>query len=82
MKKTKAQELGITTFPYQERNDKGYVIYEEYSDGIWCKYKFDDNGIMTNCERSDGQWWNVKLNDKGNETYLEYDYGFKLYTII
>ena len=31
--KTKARELGITKFPYVERDENGNLIYCEYSSG-------------------------------------------------
>jgi len=40
---TKAQELGITKFPYEEKDERGRVIYCEYADGKWSKRQFDDD---------------------------------------
>jgi hypothetical protein len=44
MKKTKAQELGITKFPYREFDDKSNLIYYEDEEGYWFKREYDDNG--------------------------------------
>ena len=52
--KTKAQQLGITTFPYEERDKNGEVTYIETSDGYWAKYEYDNKGILTYREYSNG----------------------------
>jgi hypothetical protein len=40
---TKAQQLGITEFPYQEFDSNGKEIYYENSDGFWIKREYDSN---------------------------------------
>ena len=80
--KTKAEELGITKFPYKEFDGKGNLTYEEWEDGLWWKYEFDDKSNMTNRECSYGDWWNRKFDKEGNTTYLEYHDGIKVHTII
>lgn len=36
---TKAQELGITKFPYEEKDERGMTSYREYASGFWAKYE-------------------------------------------
>ena len=50
---TKAKELGITKFPYEEKDEKGRVIYREYGDGRWSKTQFDDADNIIEYENSD-----------------------------
>ena len=40
---TKAQEKGITKFPYTEKNKYGDYTYWEYEGGRWSKWGFDEN---------------------------------------
>tara|TARA_R110002020_G_scaffold173181_1_gene363925 strand:- start:282 stop:467 length:186 start_codon:yes stop_codon:yes gene_type:complete len=54
MKKTKAQELGITEFPYYEFNKNGNITYYETSDGTWWKGEFNDKDNQTYYENSTG----------------------------
>jgi len=41
---TKAQQLGITEFPYQEFDSNGKLTYHEDSTGSWHKFEYDSNG--------------------------------------
>ena len=50
---TKAKELGITKFPYEEKDEKGRIIYREYGDGRWSKTQFDDADNIIEYENSD-----------------------------
>ena len=50
---TKAQELGITKFPYEEKDEKGRIIYREYGDGRWSKTQFDDADNIIEYENSE-----------------------------
>ena len=50
---TKAQELGITKFPYEEKDEKGRVTYCEYGDGKWSKRQYDDNDNLIEFENSE-----------------------------
>jgi YD repeat-containing protein len=52
-------------------DDKGNMIYIEYSDGWWKRNKYDDNGNMIYEERSDGWWKRYKYDDKGKRIYWE-----------
>tara|TARA_R110002020_G_scaffold105188_4_gene245499 strand:- start:50 stop:295 length:246 start_codon:yes stop_codon:yes gene_type:complete len=79
--KTKAQELGITEFPYYEYDNKGNVTYYETSCGYWSKTEFDKYGDETYWENSYGSWYKSEQDDKGNVTYYEYSDGTKQYVI-
>lgn len=50
---TKAQQLGITKFPYEEKDDKGRITYCEYGDGKWSKRQYDDNDNLIEYENSE-----------------------------
>ena len=41
---TIAQQLNITKFPFEIRDEKGRVIYHEERDGWWFKREYDQNG--------------------------------------
>tara|TARA_R110002020_G_scaffold173181_2_gene363936 strand:- start:304 stop:486 length:183 start_codon:yes stop_codon:yes gene_type:complete len=41
--KTKAQELGITEFPYEEFDENGNLTYFERRYGDWYKWGHDGN---------------------------------------
>tara|TARA_R110002012_G_scaffold68563_1_gene178170 strand:- start:10 stop:255 length:246 start_codon:yes stop_codon:yes gene_type:complete len=80
--KTKAQELGITNFPYEEFDENGNETYTERSDGNWWKRKYDNKGYLTYYENCLGTWKNRKYNNKGYLTYVEWSDGHKTYHII
>ena len=80
--KTKAQQLGITKFPYVDYDDKGNVIYREDSNGSWWKSEFNKHNNLTYREYDDGEWYKWKHNDKGDDTYTENNHGYKVYFII
>ena len=80
--KTKAQELGITDFPYEEYDDNGNVTYWENSRGDWELSVVNDIGNVTYYESSGGYSWNSKFDNDGNEIYCDYNDGTKEYYII
>jgi hypothetical protein len=51
---TKAQELGITEFPYKEYDENGVVVYEEQFDGSWVSVKLTPHGDMIHWENHEG----------------------------
>ena len=79
--KTKAQQLGITDFPYEERDKNGYVTYWENSYGDWELSVVNDVGNVTYHESSGGYSWNSKFDNDGNEIYCDYNDGTKEYCI-
>ena len=52
--KTKAQLLGITSFPYFEYDDKGNISYLETSNGVWWETKCNDKGNVIYLEDNNG----------------------------
>jgi len=55
MKKTIAQQLGVTDFPFQIKDKKGNVIYIENENGLWQNWKTDKNGKCIYYEDALGQ---------------------------
>jgi len=55
-------------------NDK--LIYTEYSDGRWEKYKYNTNGRLIYKVGSYGEWEKSEYDDNGNCIYIEDSYGF------
>jgi uncharacterized protein RhaS with RHS repeats len=62
---TKAQQLGITEFPYYEYNEDGQVVYGEHKDGRWYLYEYDSNQNQTYIEESNGDWEKFIYNPRG-----------------
>ncbi len=69
--KTIAQQLGITKFPFQIKDDRGNVIYWENSDEFWVKWELDLQGRELYYEDSDGFWEKIKRDSEGREIYFE-----------
>jgi len=63
---TKAQELGITEFPYIEYDSNGNKIYVEVEDGFWAKQIFNDKNQITYYERYNGYFENWKYDENGS----------------
>ena len=51
---TKAQKLGITHFPYIEKDEKYREIYWENNFGLWIKTEYDSKGNKIYHEDSNG----------------------------
>jgi len=68
---TRAQQLGITEFPYREYNKKGKISYYEREDGYWWRAKYHANGFETYLEFSNGLFMKREFDKKGRQTYLE-----------
>lgn len=67
----KARAMGITKFPYIERDSKGRIIYCEDSDGNWCKKERDSNGYLIYYEDYSGFWDKSEFDSNGSMTYYE-----------
>ena len=80
--KTKAQELGITDFPYKEYDKNVNLTYHETSYNYWEKYEYDKDGNNTLIEWHGGGWSRWKYDNKGNPDYFEESTGYKEYFII
>ena len=68
---TKAQQLGITEFPYREYDSNGKLTYYEGSDGYWVKQEYDSNDNRNYYEDSDGYWFRREFDSNGKTTYYE-----------
>ena len=68
---TKAQQLGITKFPYIEFDSFGNRTYYETSIGFWAKIDHDSNGNRIYSENSDGYWFKYDYDSLENNIYLE-----------
>jgi hypothetical protein len=69
--KTKAQQLGITEFPYFERDEKNRILYYEREDGYWYKQVFHKCGQESLVFFNDGLYLKRDFTDKGKQTYSE-----------
>jgi len=81
MKKTRAQRLGITKFPYFEYDNDGNETYYENGNGYWSVREHDDNGMLTYVKSSLGGWCRPKSDERGVRTYWENYNGIKVYYI-
>jgi hypothetical protein len=68
---TKAQELGINQFLYEEFDERGNRVYLEYSSGFWEKREYDEHGNNIYWESSGGFWGKYEYDDYGKCVYLE-----------
>jgi hypothetical protein len=73
--KTKAQELGITEFPYIEYDDDGNRTYFEIECGFWVKSTYNDSGLMNYLELPHGYWARFEYDEAGNCTYRQHSLG-------
>jgi len=71
MKKTIAQQLNITKFPFNIKDEKGNKIYLEYSNGYWIKRQYDEKGNEIYFKDSNGLWAKYQFDEKGNQIYFE-----------
>jgi hypothetical protein len=78
MKKTIAQELGITKFPFEIRDDRGNLIYMELDDGYWSKRKYDLKGFEIYYETSESFWGKWERELDGEIIYYENSDGQKI----
>lgn len=76
---TKAQQLGIKDFPYEEKDEVGRETYWENDFGYWYKAEYDSNGNRYYWENSNGRGY-VKTFDENNKLISEIDIQtYKLY---
>ena len=52
---TKAQEMGITKFPYKEDDEYGNVKYVELADGSWQNIYYDKAGRISRQDDNEGR---------------------------
>ncbi len=61
-------EVRITTLEngstriYDKNNN---LIYREYSNGFWAKWKYDECDNLIHYEDSDGDWWKWTYDEYG-----------------
>ncbi len=53
---TIAQQLKVTTFPFEIKDKNGHTLYYENSDGDWSRYEYDKFGNEVYFENSNGVW--------------------------
>jgi len=70
MKKTIAQQLGVTQFPFEIRNG-GNLIYKEWEDGFWTRMEYNSQGKLIFFEDSTDFWSKFKYNSEGREIFYE-----------
>jgi hypothetical protein len=75
-RKTIAQQLNITEFPFIIKDKNGNQIYYEDSKGYWDKSQYDQKGERIYYEDSKGFWDKSQYDQKGNEIYYEDSKGF------
>jgi hypothetical protein len=68
---TKAQELGIIKFPYQEFDENGNRTYAENEDGYWEKAYYDEYGNRFFWVNADGHWGKWVYDDASILVYYE-----------
>lgn len=67
---TRAQELGITKFPFVEKDQRGMISYSEYESGYWVRYENNHpNSFLM--ETSKGKKLLMEFNKDG--TYVTED---------
>ncbi len=71
MKKTIAQQLGVTKFPFEIRDGNSMLIYIENKEGLWKRWERNDNGDNLFHENSNKFWAKREYDDKWNEIYFE-----------
>ena len=59
------------------RNEDGYLIYFEDSDGEWMEQDFNDDGQILYYENSNGEWMEQDFNDDGQILYYENSNGYQ-----
>ena len=74
--KTIAQQLNVTTFPFDVKDKNNKEIYFENSDGWWCKKERDARGKIIRYEASDGAWCKREYDAHSNEIYYENSNGY------
>jgi hypothetical protein len=73
---TIAQQLNITNFPFEIKDEKNRLIYREESNGFWRKWEYDENGKVIYREESNGYWWKREYDQGGNVIYTEDSDGY------
>ena len=59
---TIAQQLNITEFPFEIKDQSGNLIYFENATGYWSKREYDVDGSEIYFENSEGEVLKIKPN--------------------
>jgi len=73
MKKTIAQELGVTQFPFRIKDKGGNLIYKELKGGAWSRWKYDSEGNQIYYENSKGLVMDNRPKPKAEPMTIEID---------
>ena len=71
MKKTIAQQLNVTEFPFEIKDSNGNRLYYERSEGYWNKREYDSNGKVIYYGDSEGYWNKREYDSNGKVIYWE-----------
>ena len=76
---------GAVTYPYEERDERGNVIYREYINQYIEEFEYDERDNKIRFESCDGDSWKKEYDEwcrevyfrdrDGNETYAENNNG-------
>jgi hypothetical protein len=75
IKYPKARAMGITSFPYFERDSNCNITYCESFDGEWDRNEYDSSGNETYYEDYNGYWVKREFDSTGKRIYYENSYG-------
>jgi hypothetical protein len=75
MKKTIAQQLGITQFPFEIKDKMGNTIYLEDKNGYWERREIDSEGREVYYEDSNAYFSKNVYDEQGNEIYSQNPFG-------
>ncbi len=65
MKKTIAQQLNITDFPFEIRDKTGNLIYIEKQDGFWLRWEYNSEGFVEdNRPKEESNKMKIEINGK------------------
>jgi len=73
MKKTIAQQLKVIDFPFEIKDGNGNLIYLEFENQYWAKYKFDKEGNQIYYENSKGKIIDNRPQPKADPMTIEID---------
>ena len=71
MKKTIAQQLNVTDFPFEIWDENGNLIYMEWDNSYWERWERNDKGDTIYFEDSNSFWARLEYGEQGNTIYYE-----------
>lgn len=63
---TKAQQLGIKEFPYEEKDESERITYWENDFGYWIRFGYDSKGNKVYHENSNGYGYVLTFDENNN----------------